>query len=204
MELLKKSMIFLLLSIAVNSYAQDISVTSAFSKSYEFEAYKKYEDAITALKTVYDASSYEMNLRLGWLCYNAGKKKESVAYYEKAISLMPAATEPLWAIITPLSALEQWTDVEKYYLAILKLDPKNSGANYKLGLMYYYRKDYVSAKKYFDVSLNLYPFDYYNLLMSAWNNYFLGNMNEARTLFNKTLLYKPNDMSALEGLGLIK
>jgi hypothetical protein len=40
--------------------------------------------------------------------------------------------------------------------------------------------------------------------MSAWTNYFLGNKNEAKALFNKVLLYSPNDKSALEGLGLIK
>ena len=204
MKLLQKTITALLLIITVNSQAQDKALQSAFSKSHELESSKRYEEAITTLKAVYDANSYETNLRLGWLCFRAEKNKESVSYYLKSISLMPAAAEPLWAIISPLAALEQWTDVEKYYNAILKLDSKNTVANYRLGLMFYYRKDYVTAKKYFDVSLNLYPFDYDNLLMSAWTNYFLGNKNEARTLFNKTLLYKPNDSSALEGLGLIK
>jgi tetratricopeptide (TPR) repeat protein len=81
---------------------------------------------------------------------------------------------------------------------------KNATASYNLGLIYYYRKDYVNAKKYFDVSLNLSPFGYNNMLMSAWTNYFLGNKNEATVLFNKVLLYSPNDKSALEGLSLIK
>jgi tetratricopeptide (TPR) repeat protein len=204
MELLKKSFTLLLLAIAVSTYAQDNTLMNAFSKSYGFEANKKYEDAINSLKAVYNAGSYETNLRLGWLNYCAEKYKESVVYYQKAISLMPAATEPIWGIINPLVVLEQWNDVEKYYQIILKLDSKNSVANYHLGLIYYYRKNYTTAKKYFDVSLNLYPFDYNNLLMSGWNNYFLGNTNEARSIFNKVLLYKPNDSSALEGLGLIK
>lgn len=117
---------------------------------------------------------------------------------------MPAATEPKWAIINPFTKLESWNDIEKMYLAILKLDSKNSTANYNLGLIYYYRKDYFSAKKYFDVTLNLAPFGYSNMLMSAWANYFLGNKTQASVLFNKTLLYSPNDKSALEGLSLIK
>jgi len=117
---------------------------------------------------------------------------------------MPAATEPLWAMINPLTALENWNEIGKTYLIILKLDPQNVTANYNLGLIFYYRKDYVSAKKYFDVALNQYPFGYNNMLMSAWTNYFLGNKNDALTLFNKTLLYSPNDKSALEGLSLIK
>jgi len=204
MELLKKSFVIAFIAISFNISAQTKEVMDAFSQSYDFEAIKKYPAAISAINKVYSESSYEMNIRMGWLYYSAGKSKEAIAYYQKAIALMPAATEPLWAIINPLSVLEIWNEVEKNYLAILKLDPKNSTANYRLGLIYYYRKDYVNAKKYLDVSLNLYPFDYNNMLMSAWTNYFLGNKNEAKLLFNKVLLYSPNDSSALEGLGLIK
>ena len=177
---------------------------NAFGQSYDYEAAYKYEAAINSLNAVYSASSYEINIRLGWLNYLAGKHKESVTFYQKATALMPAATEPLWAIITPLTKLENWTEIEKTYLSILKLDSKNATANYNLGLIYYYRKDYVNAKKHFDVSLNLCPFGCNNMLMSAWTNYFLGNKNEATTLFNKTLLYSPSNKSALEGLGLIK
>lgn len=204
MKLLKKSIAAIILITAINVQAQDKTLMNAFSQSYDYEAIKKYDAAISSLNTVYNASSYEINLRLGWLNYLAGKYKESVAFYQKAIVLMPAASEPLWALINPFTKLENWNEVEKTYLSILKLDPKNSSANYNLGLIYYYRKDYLNAKKQFDISLNLYPFDYNNMLMSAWTNYFLGNKNEAKTLFNKTLLYSPNDKSALEGLSLIK
>ena len=204
MELLKKSFIIAIFAISLNANAQTKEVMDAFSQSYDFEAIKKYDAAIASLNKVYAEASYEMNMRMGWLNYSAGKNKEAIAYYQKAINIMPAASEPLWAVINPLSALEIWNEVEKNYLAILKLDPKNSNANYSLGLIYYYRKDYVNAKKYLDVSLNLYPFNYNNMLMSAWTNYFLGSKNEAKLLFNKVLLYSPNDSSALEGLGLIK
>lgn len=204
MKILKRSIAVIIILTALNVQAQDKTLMNAFSQSYDYEAIKKYDAAISSLNTVYNASSYEINLRLGWLNYQSGKYKESVAFYQKAISLMPAASEPLWAIINPLTKLENWNEVEKTYLSILKLDSKNSSANYNLGLIYYYRKDYLNAKKQFDISLNLYPFDYNNMLMSAWTNYFLGNKNEAKTLFNKTLLYSPNDKSALEGLSLIK
>jgi tetratricopeptide (TPR) repeat protein len=204
MKLLKRSLLAIAIFSSLTTTAQDKALTSAFSQSYENETAGKYDAAIASLTAVYNPASYETNLRLGWLNYLAAKYKESVSYYQKAIALMPASTEPLWAVITPLTKLESWNDIEKNYLSILKSDPKNSTANYNLGLIYYYRKDYVNAKKYFDVSLNLYPFNYNNLLMSAWNNYFLGNKNEALTLFNKTLLYSPNDTSALQGLSLIK
>jgi Flp pilus assembly protein TadD len=50
----------------------------------------------------------------------------------------------------------------------------------------------------------MYPFDYDNLVLYAWTNYQLGKLREAKVLFNKVLLNKPNDASAKEGLGLIK
>jgi tetratricopeptide (TPR) repeat protein len=204
MTIIKKITAATLLFCTLQLSAQNKTVASAFAQSYNEETNLKYEMAISTINNVYSATSYEINLRMGWLNYLAGKHKEAVSYYKKAITLMPAATEPQWAIINPLTALESWTEVEAAYLAILKLDVKNANANYNLGLIYYYRKNYINAKKYFDVALNLYPFGYNNMLMSAWTNYFLGNKNDATILFNKTLLYSPNDTSALEGLSLIK
>ncbi len=192
----------LLASDAISQASKPLA--AAFKASYDYENAKNYDAAVNTLTAVYNETSYELNLRLGWLYYMSGKHKESVAYYQKAVSLMPAATEPLWGIINPYAKMEDWHAVEKTYMSILKLDAKNSKASYNLGLIYFYRKDYVNAKKYFDIGLNLSPFGYHNLLMSAWTNYYLGNKNEASVLFNKTLLYNPNDKSALEGLGLIK
>lgn len=205
MKLLKITITALLTYVAFNVNAQaNKALSNAFKQSYDYEAVKNYEAATNTINSMYSETSYEINIRLGWLNYLSGKFKESVMYYQKAIELMPAATEPKWGIIYPFTKLENWIEVEKNYISILKIDPKNTTANYNLGLIYYYRKDYISAKKYFDISLNLFPFNYNNLLMSAWANYFLGNKNEASVLFNKTLLCSPNDKSALEGLSLIK
>ena len=194
--------VYLLIGTVV--FGQNKSVAAAFEDSYIKEKAEKYEEAIKELKDVYNEGSYPINLRLAWLYYEAKNYNASITYYKKAMDLMPAAAEPIWGIINVQTALEKWTDVEKSYQAILKLDPKNASANYQLGLIYYYRKNYTAAKKNFDVSLNLYPFDYNSLLMSAWTNYFLGKTSEAKVLFNRVLLHYKNDASALEGLSLIK
>jgi tetratricopeptide (TPR) repeat protein len=204
MNIFKKSIALLFVLASINIQAQTKELSAAFNKSYDYEAVYKYDAAIAELNAVYTDKSYELNLRLGWLNYAAGKHKEAIKFYQKASELMPASTEAKWAMINPLTSLESWVEIEKVYLSILKIDAKNATASYNLGLIYYYRKDYVNAKKYFDVSLNLSPFGYNNMLMSAWTNYFLGNKNEATVLFNKVLLYSPNDKSALEGLSLIK
>ncbi len=177
---------------------------SAFKTSYAHESKKEYSEAIQDLSSVYKEENYELNLRLGWLHYLKANYERSANYYRIAIKLRPAATEPLWGLLKPLSASKDWVGVESVYLKILKLDPANSYATYHLGLVYYYRKNYSKAKTYLDKSLNLNPFDYNCLLTSAWNNYFLGNYSEAKVLFQKVLLNNPGDASALEGLSSIK
>jgi len=205
MEFLKTTLVVIALCTATAASSQtQQQLQNAFSKSYSLEAEKKYSDAIGQLTSVYSESSYEINLRMAWLQYLNADYAKSETYYKICIKLMPVATEPLWGIIKPYAAQNDYVKVEATYKSIIKLDPKNSIAHYWLGNIYYNRKDYTTAKKYFDVTLNLNPFDYDILLITAWTNYFLGNTNEAKTLFNKILLNHPNDASALEGLGLIK
>jgi len=191
--------------IAFNSFSQDeTKLNAAFLSSYDFEAKGSYDLSIKSVEEVYDKTSYIINLRLGWLNYANKNYDNSIKYYQIATLLMPSSEEALWALIKPLVAKENWNEVDKTYLAIIAIDPKNSIAHYQLGLNYYYRKNYTAAKKYFDVSLGLYPYDYNSVLMSGWNNYFLGNKEEAKLLFNRILLMYPTDTSAKEGLGLIK
>ncbi|MGB2127931.1 MAG: tetratricopeptide repeat protein [Flavicella sp.] len=204
MNLFKQCYLVFLFLTTVQITAQNKKITSAFATSYTFQEQANYEAAIAEINKVYNEDSYEINLRLGWLHYLGENNVQAINYYKKASKIMPAATEPQWNMITVYTKTENWIEIEKQYLSIIELDPKNTSANYNLGLIYYYRKDFSRAKKYFDVALNIKPFGYNNLLMSAWTNYFLGNRNNASILFNKVLLYSPNDPSALEGLALMK
>jgi tetratricopeptide (TPR) repeat protein len=187
------------------SNGQDYTrLTAAFSDSYAKEKSGKFGDAATALKVCYDADSYEMNLRLGWLTYLEGQFSESLSYYNKAIELMPYAIEPRLGVVLPASSLGNWDMVVTQYNKILTIDPNNTVTLYRLGLISYDKKDYKQAYLYFEKVVNLYPFDYQSVLMLAWTNYRMGKPREAKILFNKALLYYPEDASAREGLGLLK
>ena len=117
---------------------------------------------------------------------------------------MPASVEPYLGIVYPLSVQEKWNEVLIEYEAIIKMDPKSYTANFRTGLIYYNRKDYAFAKKHLDVLLNLYPFDYEVVHLSAWNHYMMGNFREAKVLFQKALYIRPGDVSAREGIKSIK
>lgn len=174
------------------------------NKSYELEYKGEYVKAAEAIKKVYNEKSYEINLRAGWVHYRAGLYTESQNYYQKAIALKPYSIEAKFGYVYPAAALSNMDQVVAQYNKILEINPQNTRANYFMGLIYYNKKDFQSAYKYFEKVVNLYPFGYDALLMYAWTNYQLGKTREAKVLFNKVPLLSPNDMSATEGLSLIK
>jgi tetratricopeptide (TPR) repeat protein len=179
-------------------------ILKTFEQSYALEKTGDFRKAINLLKDVYQEDSYEINLRLGWLNYNAGLFDDSKVNYRKALAVLPYSEEAKFGIILPLSARGEWDEVMRYYNQILANNPGNTVALYRLGLIYYNRKDYIQAARNIQKVVDLYPFDYDGLLLMAWINLQLGKSREARVLFNKVLLYSPGDASALEGLGLLK
>jgi tetratricopeptide (TPR) repeat protein len=199
-----KTLITILLSLSLHiAVAQNAeTIKNAFSKSYALENSKQYQKAADEITAVYDAKSYEMNLRLGWLLYEVGRYNDAVDYYQKAIVLHAYSIEAKLGLVYPLSAQNKWDEVLNQYRLILAIDAKNTLVNYRTGLIYYNLKNHASAQKHFDTVLQMYPFDYDCLLMSAWNNYALGDKTEAKSLFERALINTPSSKSAQEGLAL--
>jgi len=190
--------------LTINVFAQNTNIIDAFKTSYKLEKEGNYKNAADELKKVYSDDSYEINLRIGWLLYNAGLFDQSSAHYQKAINLKPYSEEAKFGLTYPKIAQGKWTEVKNIYDKIIEINPKSTVANYKLGLIFYGKKNYVQAQKYFKIVLSLYPFDHDALLMSAWTYYFMGKTNDAKVLFNKVLMNSPDDTSAAEGIELIK
>jgi tetratricopeptide (TPR) repeat protein len=206
MDFLKKNIILGLLMMGIVSlYAQDTEkMQQAFSDSYAAEVEGDYSQAVKTLKAVYDASSYHLNTRLGWLSYMQGQFTESAAYYQKAIELKPYAIEARFGLTYPASAMGNWGLVKEQYIKILEVDPMNTKANYYFGLMYYEHADYERAAMHFEKVANLFPFDGDAVIMLAWSYFQLGKTREAEVLFLEILLIDPENESAMEGLGMIK
>ena len=203
MNLLHKTIIAVSLVVSLNGFSQDMkAMQTAFAKSFMSEDKGDYVTALKDIQAIYSDKSYLVNLRIGWLSYMSKDYVNSIKYYKLACDLMPTATEPLWGLALPYIAQEKWVEVENVYKQIVRYDPKNSLVNYRLGMIYFYRKNYVEAIKYFDVTLTLFPLDYDAISMSAWTNYYLGKKEEAKVLFNRLLLMYQSDASAIEGLAL--
>jgi len=204
MDTIKRFTIVVLLIFGFTSLYAQKNVIKAFEDSYSLEKEGKYEDALAVVKGVYSEDSYEINLRLGWLAYLSGKFTESIAYYNNAIAKLPLSVEARLGLVLPLSAMGNWNQIIDHYNKILEVDPKNTLVNYRLGVIYYERKQYDKSETYLKKVINLYPFDHDSLLILAWVKYRQGNFNQARILFNKVLLSNPADASAKEGMALVK
>ncbi len=206
MGILRKTLFLglFILGISTTAFSQTtfLNLQEAFAKSYTLEAKGDFKLAANVLKTVYEDNSYETNLRLGWLNYMAGNCNESIIFYKKAIELMPYADEPKFGYIAPLAALGNWDEVINTYKQILENSPHNTKAMYYLGTIFYNHSQFDKAISYFKQVADLYPFDYDGLLMYAWSNLQLGKKKEAKVLFQKVLLNKPTDASAIKGLAL--
>ena len=210
MELLKNrskrfSFLAALLLLTVSLQAQiSQEVMDAFKKSYSLESAGKFSEAAETLKKVYNEESYELNLRIGWLDYQAGLFLESRSFYNKAVSLRPMSIEARFGLVLPLAALGNWDQVIEQYNKIQEINPNNSVANYRLGAIYYGRMQYEKAATYLEKVINLFPFDYDGLVLYAWTNLKMKKIREARLLFQKALLVRPGDASATEGLKLLE
>jgi len=206
MRSVKKLVIVLLaLTFSQKTFTQNHQdLIKAFSTSYDLEAKKEYGKAFETLQKVFNENSYEINLRMGWLAYLNNQQEVSLKYYKKAMELMPYAIEPCFGYAFPAAALNKWDDVLNIYDKILSIDPNNTIASYRKGLILYNRGDFGAAEKMFEKVVNLYPFDYDGLIMLAWTKFKMGKNQEAKVLFQKTLLNRPGDKSAAEGLELLK
>lgn len=176
------------------------ALISAFSKSYELAAQSDNKGAANALKEVYDKSSYFINLRLGWLSHLSGSEMEAASYYKIATELKPNSVEARLGAIIPAEAMGNKNDVKAQCEAILIIDPQNTLIHYKLGMLYYSRKEFAPAFDHFKVVVDLYPFDYDGLLMFAWVNWQTGKNAESRIMFSKVMCLSPDDSSARLGL----
>ena len=202
METLKKTLLLILMGIAINTITNAQTFTElqkAFNASITAEAKGNYTEAINQLTPVYSDKDYECNLRLGWLYYMMQNYTKSESYYKLAVALKPYSIEAKLGYIKPISILESWDLVLKQYEDIIKIDPQNYTANYWAGVINYNRKKYDVAAKNFEKIVNLFPFDYDANHMLAWTYWFQGKKSEAKVLFQQALLIRPADASALDG-----
>lgn len=184
---MKNLIIIILVSFSLTMSSQQ-NAEIAFSKSYSFEYETQYSKAITSITDLH-IDNYQINLRLGWLYYLSKDYIKSEQFYRKAVALESSSIEARFGLVLPMSAIGNWNNILSVYLEVVKLDPNNSIANYRLASIYFTRKDYISATTYVSRVLKLYPFDYDSNLLFGKILMAQGKTPEAKKHFTKALEY---------------
>lgn len=187
--------------------SQNNGKVEAFHQSLKFETAGNYQKSIQSLLDVYKdyKSDYLINLRLGWLYYSSKNFEESKKYYALANTITNnKSIEALLGRTLPLSALNDWENVQATYRAILNLDPVHFTANLRLGQILLNNGEYDEAKRHLEKAQTGYPAEYEPNLSLGWTYYYLGDRQKARTLLTNALMLSPGDTLALQGLALLR
>lgn len=86
------------------------------------------------------------------------------------------------------------------YLEILKVDPSNQTANYRLAEIHFNRNENKVANEFLDTVLTNYPFDYYSNVLMAKIKTKQGEISKAKAYYNIALLSNPDDVEILKAL----
>lgn len=186
-------LIVLLTGAQCSAQAITDAAIGAFTASYASETAKDYNKAINDLKGIYNERFYEANIRMGWLHYLKKDYELAQRYYRLAIKTRPGSIEALTGLVAPAAAAQNWTEVFATYQRILALDPNHSLTNYRIALMYYYRKEFAQAEKHLQRIVERYPFDYDIVLLTAQVKLALGKLGESKTYYQRALLYNPSN-----------
>jgi tetratricopeptide (TPR) repeat protein len=170
--------------------------------SYAAEAAGNLEIALSSLTQLPQPQngSYLASYRRGWLLYRLGRHAESVAYYNSAIALEPAAIEPRIAKLVPLVALTRWDDLTSAAQEILKRDPENYLAMQRLAYARFNTQHFPDAELMYRHLVQLYPSDIEMRSGLAWALLRMGKRKEAVKLFSDVLEVAPAHASATAGL----
>ena len=195
----------LLLALSAPARAQvEADVRAAFATSYEQEQLQDYAAAAEALRAVYRADDYPINLRLGWLYYLRGDHTNALTHYRRAVALEPASVEARLGLAYPAAALDNRAELRRVYGEILELQPYHATALYRLGYLDYEDGDFQQAARRLEPLVERWPFDYDGVVLLGWTRLKLGDTPAARALFRRALRYNPQGASALEGLELVE
>ncbi|MDX2086026.1 MAG: tetratricopeptide repeat protein [Candidatus Melainabacteria bacterium] len=85
----------------------------------------------------------------------AGKLKESLPLYEKAVAQHPTDTDILLAYAVALQQDQQLDKAILHYQKVTTLNPKQAQAHYSLGTAFHQKKQYPQARKSYSTALSL-------------------------------------------------
>lgn len=190
---------------AATAWAQGAS-PDLYRQSYTLEAKGDINGALALMKRIGTESrpDYVYELRTGWLLYLAARHGESVAAYQRAITLEPDAVEPRLGVMLPLMADRRWKEAERYGAAVLAAAPGESTAQARVAYIHYILGQYDRAESDYRKALRAWPANVELRAGLGWSLLKQGKTRDARAEFDKVLSIAPDHASAKEGRAAVQ
>ncbi len=184
------------------STATATPLEDAFSASIKAEKKSDYAAAIQALEKLGPAGNteYLVQVRLGWLHYQAKQWKESEKYYRRAEQMAPQSLEaPLGLMRTQMAAGEN-DDALRTGQTILSHDPNHYTAISRMAWLYYLKNDFRRSIAFYRKLTTQYPCDLEMQLGLGYALKLSGDVRSASDCFRRVLMLDPDNERAKTGL----
>ena len=195
---MSRPFLFALLLACGAAFGQSNGVAEAYYRSFQYERSGDNRNAILALADVLKSfpESYTVNLRLGWLHFNAGNFADSLERYQKAVKAAPYSTEARVGQAAVLVFQKKWGDAEALLLQVLTIDLYNYYGNLKLAYVLRMGRKPEQAEKLARKMLSLYPSDVSWLVELGWARWAQKDLAGATALFNDVQVLDPENLDA--------
>ena len=168
-------------------------------------ALKEYGDTAKAVADFHttveqDPQNYDAYIELG-LLYTVKKNHLALDYLDNALSISPNSIEALYAKAMFYQETADYNAAVETYTNIIHLDPKYKNAYYNLGYIYLvYLKNYNVAIDYFNKAIACDPAYAEAFYNRAYAFELKGDINNARSDYQKAIDIKPKYQKALDGM----
>jgi tetratricopeptide (TPR) repeat protein len=202
---MKKYLLIISLLFANQLFAKELThkqISNAYYKSYDYEKYGNYSDAIKTLGLVYErySNTYTINNRLAYLFRLNAKFNNSIKHYKASIKILPNSIEAKSGLQYTYLISKNYPKALEIGYQIIATDYYNYYANYRLAYVLIKQKKYSLAEKILNKMLLIYPTDVLFLSELGLLKLQQNDIDKAKNILKNVLILDPENFRTKSAL----
>jgi tetratricopeptide (TPR) repeat protein len=193
------------LKINPNYYPAELGMGSLKNMKGEYEgAVDHFIKSISLMKKATGQADYALaRLNLGEIYAKTQLYNKAIIEFNRALKANPSMFLAHYNLGTAYMLKGKFSKAELSLKAALKIKSNHEPAIFNLARVYQNKKQWINSNEVFNEFIKIKGPDPFVYSEIAWNNLMSGNMEQASTLYEKVINYKPNHKVALINLAKI-